>query len=196
MKNRKIVLGSASPRRSEILSQVGFEFEIIPSRKDEIITKEIPSEIVMELSLQKALDVKEQIRNDEKYKDALIICADTMVAHEKEVLGKPRDEEDAKRMLDLIQNQVHNVYTGVTIMGRVNGKEKIETFYSNTEVYMNPMNEDEIAEYVATGECIDKAGSYAIQGYGAKFIHKIVGDYYNVMGLPIEKIYNKLICDF
>lgn len=196
MNHRKIILGSKSPRRSEILSQVGIMYDVIPSRKEEIISKTKPSDIVMELSLQKALDVKEQISSREEYKEAIIICADTMVAYKKDVLGKPRDEEDAKKMLQMIQNKKHHVYTGVTMIGTVNGKERIDTFFSDTEVYMNPMNEMEISDYVATGECTDKAGSYAIQGYGAKFIHKIEGDYYNVMGLPIEKIYNKLRNDF
>lgn len=196
MNDRKIVLGSKSPRRSEILSQVGISYVVIPSRKEEIISKVKPSDIVMELSLEKALDVKEQINEDEKYFDSIILCADTMVAYKNDVLGKPKSDEDAKRMLQMIQGKKHHVYTGVTMIGRKDGKEKIETFYSDTKVFMNLMCEKEIDEYISTGECSDKAGSYAIQGYGAKFIRKIVGDYYNVMGLPIEKIYQKLITEF
>lgn len=105
MNDRKIVLGSKSPRRSEILSQVGISYVVIPSRKEEIISKVKPSDIVMELSLEKALDVKEQINEDEKYFDSIILCADTMVAYKNDVLGKPKSDEDAKRMLQMIQGE-------------------------------------------------------------------------------------------
>ena len=116
MKEQRIILGSASPRRSEILEQVGILFEIIPSQKEEVITKKRPRDIVRELSLQKALDVKNQVLALKKYDDFLILSADTMVANKKHIFGKPKDEEEAKKMLFQLQNKKHYVYTGVTML--------------------------------------------------------------------------------
>jgi len=192
MKEKHLILGSASPRRSDILKQVGIPFEIIPSLKEERITQKNPRKIVQELSLQKAMDVKEQaIPLIDKEKDNYILCADTMIAYQSHIMGKPIDKEDAKRMLMQLQGRKHYVYTGVTILSIKNGIENIRTFYASTKVYMMQMNKDEIESYVNTGECLGKAGAYAIQGYGAKYIRKINGDYYNVCGLPMAKIYRK-----
>ncbi len=193
MNTKRIILGSGSPRRKEILEQVGISFEVIAGNKDEIITKKKPKDIVCELSLQKAGDVKGILQNERKdTEDLLIICADTMVAKGRKILGKPKSKEQAVEMLSMLQNGSHQVYTGVTLLSVVDGKEQLDTFYSVTKVYMDAMSNAEIWSYIETGECMDKAGSYAIQGYGAKYIKKIVGDYYNVMGLPVEKVYHRV----
>lgn len=179
----QIILASSSPRRKEILGLVGIECTIIPSNKEEIITKEIPEEVVTELALMKARDVAEKVKEP-----AIIIGADTIVAHNQKILGKPKDEEHAKWMLKELQNDTHQVYTGVAIITPV----KEIYFVQETSVIINPMTEKEISVYVATGEPMDKAGAYGIQGKFALYIKGIIGDYYNVMGLPISKIYETL----
>ena len=211
---RKIVLASASPRRKEILSKTGFEFEIMVSGCDENIDEKRPDRLVMKLSALKAEDVAEKNEN------ALIIGSDTVVAHKGEILGKPASKEDAVRMIKSFAGDRHQVYTGVTVI--VTGfseeeKEKIlkackrlgsqvcessvniinigklpsikVTFCVCTDVHVLPMTDKEIENYVETGEPMDKAGAYAIQGLFAPFISKIDGDYYNVVGLPIASLY-------
>lgn len=196
----RIILASASPRRKELLEQIGLEFEICPAKGEEIITKTVPQEVVMELSRQKAEEVAVMVTTyNEKHKeivtpsDILIIGADTVVAYGGQILGKPKDEQDAKRMLSMLSGNTHSVYTGVTLcLIDPNGRVGEIVFYEKTDVTMFPITEEEMERYIATGEPFDKAGSYAIQGKSAIFIEKIEGDYNNVVGLPVTRIYQKL----
>lgn len=196
----QIILASASPRRKELLEQIGLEFEICPAKGEEIITKTIPEEVVMELSKQKAEEVAAMVASfGENHKeittpsDILVMGADTVVAYEGKILGKPKDEEDAKGMLTMLQGNTHSVYTGVTLcLIDKTGRAGEIVFYEKTDVTMHPMTEVEIERYVASGEPMDKAGAYGIQGKCAIYIEKIDGDYNNVVGLPISRIYQKL----
>ncbi len=179
----KLILASGSPRRKELLALLNIPFEVVVSNFDERIDqdKKLEDEI-KRLSFGKAKSVFE------KNEDAVVIGADTIVTIDNKVLGKPKDQEDAKRMLTLLSNNVHTVITGVTIMS----KDKTETFASSSKVYFDQLTDDEIKEYILTKEPMDKAGAYAIQGIGSKFIKKIEGDYYSIVGLPINQIYQKL----
>ena len=183
----RMILASASPRRRELLSQIVIEHDVIPSKKDEILTKMHPANASEALSRGKALDVAKDI--DDK---AVIIGADTVVAYAGEILGKPKNEEDAFRMLHMLQGEEHEVYTGVTFVVKENGREYIESFCESTKVMMYPASEEEIWAYIATGEPMDKAGAYGIQGRAAAFVKKIEGDYNNVVGLPIARLYQIL----
>lgn len=181
----RVILASASPRRREILTQAGVSFEVIPSKKDEVVTQTKPERVVMELSAQKAEDVYGQL---DKKQNPLVIGSDTIVAYGEEILGKPKDEEDALRMLSMLQGNRHQVYTGVTIL---TAQEQV-TFYECTQVNVYPMNEDEIRAYIATGEPMDKAGAYGIQGKFARYVRGIEGDYLNVVGLPLARLGHEL----
>ena len=196
----QIILASQSPRRKELLEQIGLEFEICPAKGEEIITKTIPEEVVMELSKQKAEEIAAMVSSfGEEHKDIttpsdiMVIGADTVVAYDGKILGKPKDEADAKRMLTMLAGNTHSVFTGVTlVLIDKSGRAGELVFYEKTDVKMHPMTEEEIDRYIATGEPMDKAGSYAIQGKCAIHIEKIDGDYNNVVGLPITRIYQEL----
>jgi len=196
----QIILASQSPRRKELLEQIGLEFEICPAKGEEIITKSIPEEVVMELSKQKAEEVAAMVASfGENHKDIttpsdiLVIGADTVVAYDGKILGKPVDEADAKRMLTMLSGNTHSVFTGVTlVLIDKEGRAGELVFYEKTDVKMHAMTEVEIDRYIATGEPMDKAGSYGIQGKCAIYIEKIDGDYNNVVGLPITRIYQEL----
>ena len=196
----QIILASQSPRRKELLEQIGLEFEICPAKGEEIITKTIPEEVVMELSKQKAEEVAAMVSSfGEEHKDIttpsdiLVIGADTVVAYDGKILGKPVDEADAKRMLTMLSGNTHSVFTGVTlVLIDKSGRAGELVFYEKTDVKMHEMTELEIDRYIATGEPMDKAGSYGIQGKCAIYIEKIEGDYNNVVGLPIARIYQEL----
>lgn len=196
----QIILASQSPRRKELLEQIGLEFEICPAKGEEIITKTIPEEVVMELSKQKAEEVAAMVSSfGEQHKeittpsDMLVIGADTVVAYDGKILGKPVDEADAKRMLTMLSGNTHSVFTGVTlVLIDKSGRAGELVFYEKTDVKMHEMTEAEIDRYIATGEPMDKAGSYGIQGKCAIYIEKIDGDYNNVVGLPITRIYQEL----
>lgn len=188
MENRKIVLASASPRRRELLKQVGFTPVVVPSQVKEIITKTQPEEVVMELSAQKAEDVA---KSYEKITHAaVIIGSDTVVAAEGEILGKPKDVEDAARMIAMIQGRTHQVYTGVTMIFAQTGERVM--FAEKTDVEVYPMTENQIQRYIETGEPMDKAGGYGIQGCFAAYIKGISGDYNNVVGLPVGRVCQEL----
>jgi len=197
----KIILASNSPRRKQLLQQVGFEFEICPSGCEEVVTSTVPEEVCVELSRQKALDVAASIKayNEEHSdiatnQDLIVIGADTIVAINGEILGKPSDEEIAKDMLRKLSGNTHCVYTGVTFVFMASdGRVGEYSFYDKTEVSVYKLTEKEIEEYVDTGDPLDKAGAYGIQGYFAKHIRKIDGDYFNVVGLPIGKLYHELM---
>ena len=197
----KIFLASKSPRRKELMTQVGYEFEILVSDREEKISGNNPQEVVKELSMQKAYEIEHILLNQtnsrllESYRDydgVVIIGADTVVAYEGAILGKPVDDEDAFNMLKMIQGNTHVVSTGVTMVVMTENGRKTFNFAESTNVNMYDISDDEIREYISTGEGRDKAGSYAIQGIGAKFIKGIEGDYNNVVGLPIGRIYQTL----
>ncbi len=183
----RIVLASASPRRKELLEQLGIEFEICVSDVDEEISEPVPSKVVEELSYRKAKAVFSQIEGD-----VLVIGADTVVALGEQILGKPANEAQAKEMLKILQAREHQVFTGVTIYKRQNGKEVCSVFSESTQVKFFPMTDTEIQWYVSSGEPMDKAGSYGIQGLGARYVERISGDYNNVVGLPIARLYQEL----
>lgn len=181
----RFILASASPRRKELLEQIGAKFDILPATGEEVITKELPGEVVMELAKQKAEEIAKTAEAD-----TLVLGADTVVAYEGKILGKPKDEADALRMLTMLSGKEHEVYTGVALID--NRDQSMENFFERTKVTMYPVSEEEIRDYIAGGEPMDKAGAYAIQGLGAKFIQKIEGDYNNVVGLPIGRIYQEI----
>lgn len=190
----KIILGSASPRRSELLRQIGVEFQVRASGREEIYHSTAPEEIVKELALTKAQNVADDIvSEDGPLRNTVIIGADTVVVLDREILGKPADEEDAYRMLRALQGRAHTVYTGIAFLRFDNAGNRTTVSQAvGTAVYVNPMTDGEIRRYISTGEPADKAGAYGIQGRFAPFISRIDGDYYNVVGLPVSCVYQVL----
>lgn len=183
----KVILASASPRRRELLEQIGVPFTVVPSDAKESIIKKIPSEVVEELSLQKARDVAESVQ------DGIVLGADTVVCQNGEIMGKPKDREDAARMLRQLQGEEHSVFTGVTILVKKDGEiADSQTFAQETKVYVYPMTEEEIEDYIDSGEPMDKAGAYGIQGRFAAYVEAIEGDYNNVVGLPVSAVWQVL----
>ena len=182
----KLILASASPRRKELLAKTGLAFDIIPAKEEEVITKTIPAEVVMELSQQKAKEIAAQ-----QEEDCIIIGADTIVAMGDTIMGKPKDEADAYRMLEMISDDCHQVYTGVTIIRTGEQAESI-TFAEKTDVYLYPISDADIKAYIKSGDPMDKAGAYGIQGDFAVHVKGLEGDYYNVVGLPIGRVYQEL----
>ncbi|MBE5936581.1 MAG: septum formation protein Maf [Lachnospiraceae bacterium] len=181
----KYILASASPRRREILANAGISFDIIVSDCEEVISKTIPEEMVKELAEIKCKDVCKKISKElvSQYDDVIVIGADTMVFFDNYHMGKPKDEEDAFCMIKKIQNNTHNVITGVCITSLATGR--INSFSETTTVHVREMSDDVIREYIKTGEGVDKAGSYAVQGIFSKYINRIEGDYFNVVGFPL-----------
>lgn len=179
----RLILASKSPRRRELIDLLKIPYEVIVSEVDESID--------LKGNLRKEIE-KLASRKAEKVfldnQDATVIGADTIVVINNEVLGKPKDEKDAYRMLKMLSNNIHEVITGVCIMN----KNKIDSFSCSTRVIFNELSDEEINEYISSSEPFDKAGSYAIQGLGAKYIRSIEGDYYTVMGLPISEVYKRL----
>ena len=181
----RFVLASASPRRRELLSSIGLQFDVAPSAvPEELQHGEAAEEYVIRLSRQKAAAVAELQR------DRWIIAADTIVVLGDQILEKPGDAADAKRMLGAIAGQTHVVYTGVTVKCLQNNYA--DTHVAASEVRMLPLNAKEIDWYIATGEPLDKAGAYAAQGVGALFIESIHGSYTNVVGLPLALLFQML----
>lgn len=187
----RIILASASPRRSDLLRQAGISFETVVSSIEEVITKTEPEEVVEELSRQKAFDVAERIL-EEGQDDFLVIGADTVVSIDGKILGKPKNVQNAKEMLGMLQGREHQVFTGVTFVLVQAGKRQDRTFHEETEVWFYPMSNEEIDTYAESGEPEGKAGSYGIQGAGAIYIEKIKGDYNNVVGLPLARVYQEM----
>ncbi|WP_026522476.1 Maf family protein [Butyrivibrio sp. VCB2001] len=187
----RYILASGSPRRKELLSKIIPEFEIIPAVSEEVMTKELPSEIVEELSFQKAEEIFNKTFTNEE--DTLVVIgADTVVSYNHKILGKPSDRSDAYKMVEMLSGKAHSVYTGVSVFWNDKGLLKSFTFSECTDVDVASMSADEINWYVGSGECDDKAGAYGIQGLFARFITGIKGDYYNVMGLPVARLYKEL----
>lgn len=195
MKNR-LILASASPRRKELLEQIGAEFEILPAKGEEVITSTRPEQVVLELSAQKAREAagrfQAELSGENGGERTIILGADTVVAFNDQILGKPKDEAAAVGMLRMLSGNTHSVFTGVALVVLKGDDQKFFSFYEETKVTMYPMTEAQIAAYVATGEPMDKAGAYAIQGKCAVYIEKIVGDYNNVVGLPVARIYQEM----
>ena len=189
MQKTRIILASASPRRKELMAMAGYEFEIKVSHKEEIYHSTSPDEIVKELSLLKAKDIAKQ----EEKKNVIVIGADTVVAHNGKILGKPGSNEEAFQMIKGFQGQKHQVYTGVAILKYDSeGKETVINQAVKTDVYVNPLTDEEIWTYIEKDNVLDKAGAYGIQSGFAIHIEKIEGDYFNVVGLPISFIYEAM----
>ena len=186
-----VVLASASPRRTELLEQGNIKHVVMPSHCEEVITSQVPSQVVEELSAQKAEDVYQQYEK-KNAGDFLVIGSDTVVAADGKILGKPKDKEEAYQMISMLQGKAHQVYTGVTLLIKKDGKKIRKTFHECSDVHVYPMCKEEIREYIATGEPMDKAGAYGIQGLCARFVEKIQGDYNNVVGLPVGRLYQEL----
>ena len=184
---RKIVLASASPRRKELLSQIGIDFRIDVSKADENAGSHEPGEIVKDLSYTKAMEVYQR-----QSEDVIVIGADTIVYANGKVLGKPKDVQDAYEMIHMLQGAVHQVYTGVTLVWQEKMEVRYASFYEMTEVELYPMSDEEINQYVSMKEPYDKAGGYAVQGYFARYVKGINGDYNNVVGLPVGRLYQEL----
>ena len=184
------ILASASPRRKELLTQAGLAFEAVPSHVKEIIRKEEPAEIVMDLSLQKAEDVYRTLQPVNR----TVIGADTIVVYQGEILGKPADASEAMDMLSLLAGRTHQVYTGVTLVRQApsGSRPKIHSFYEKTDVEFYPIHREDLLSYIRTGDPLDKAGSYGIQGPFAIHVKGIRGDYNNVVGLPIARLYQEI----
>ncbi len=236
----RIILASASPRRRELLTQIGLEFDIVVSDVEEKVSSTLPWQVVEELSCQKAEAVCElvlsnisSVRDESDAADidagdeVLIIGADTIVAFDKQILGKPNDMENAKEMIRSLQGRMHQVYTGVTLIHVKDGVKEVRTFHERTDVEFYPMTELDIEKYVHARdysrrdavskwdkefvtsecedivskmvrdtdcipyECEDKAGAYGIQGFCARYIKGIQGDYNNVVGLPVGRLYQE-----
>ncbi len=179
----KIILASNSPRRKELLQQIGIDFEVQAANVEEITDKTKPDEVVMDLSLLKAKAIAKLNPG------RVVLAADTVVAYDGKILGKPSDEEDAFLMLSRLSGNTHQVYTGVAIVDETGN---INTFAECTEVVMYENSPELIKKYIATGEPMDKAGAYGIQGKGAVLVKEIKGDYNNVVGLPLAKVYRSL----
>ncbi|MFA9377381.1 MAG: nucleoside triphosphate pyrophosphatase [Lachnotalea sp.] len=182
-----IILASASPRRKELLEQINVKFTVKPSTCEEIITEEDPAKVVVSLSHQKAVDIAQ---NESA---ALVIGSDTVVSIDNHILGKPKNKEDAFRMLKLLQGKTHQVYTGVTVINSHGDKIEMYSFYSTTDVSFYEMTDEQIYTYIDSGEPMDKAGAYGIQGKSAIYIKEIYGDYNTVVGLPVAMLYQTLL---
>lgn len=178
----RIILASQSPRRRELLGQMGFQdFEIIPAVGEEEADRSLPiTEYVEQLALHKAAEVAARVNDP----DAIVIGADTIVVHHDEILGKPRNQAHAFQMLSNLSGSRHMVYTGVAL---IQGERRI-TGHEGTKVRFCALTEQEILAYIATGEPMDKAGAYGIQGRGGLLVDSIEGDFYNVVGLPICRL--------
>lgn len=205
---KRIILGSASPRRRVLLEQIGLEFEIVVSDAREHYKSTRPEEIVRELALMKAEHVAKEVERREKeraeqasipgldtgeahLRNVVILGADTIVVLDGQILGKPSDEEAAFSMLKSLQGRMHQVYTGVAVLN-FDGSGSLRTIShaEETKVYVHEMTDEEIRRYIAAGESMDKAGAYGVQGRFAAFIDRIEGDYYNVVGLPVAYLYH------
>ena len=165
---KHLILASGSPRRRELMSQVGLDFTVVTSDADE--------------------NIKEMEQYADKEDSVIVIGADTIVYHKGEILTKPKNEEDAFRILKSLEGQIHQVYTGVTICSA----HKNVSFYEKTDVWVYDMTDEEIRDYISTGEPMDKAGAYGIQGKFAAYIKGIEGDYNNVVGLPVARLVHEL----
>ncbi|MDR3240270.1 MAG: Maf family protein [Clostridiales bacterium] len=181
---KKIILASASPRRQDLLRQLGVPFEVcISNTRETINPTEPPGDLVKRLSGEKADNVLLRAHGP-----AFILAADTVVVIQREILGKPKDRDGAFQILRKLQGGRHTVYTGVTLVDLENDPVRRKNFVEKTDVFMHAMRDEEIWDYIYTCEPFDKAGAYAIQGKGSFLVERIEGDYYTVMGLPLARI--------
>ena len=185
MQKKRLILASNSPRRSVLLKSLGYHFDIVPpgiveGNHDNVL----PTELVQKLAFLKASDVARRVCN------AIIISADTVVVHKKSILGKPKDINDAKRTLTILSDSEHDVISGVCVMELPSRKKMLRI--EQTHIKMRIIKDEEIDRYILTGEPMDKAGAYAIQGEGREFIEKIDGSFSNVVGLPLELLQKML----
>ena len=187
----KYILASASPRRREILSNLGLDFTVLVADADETCDIDDPGERVEFISLKKCLAARDRLMAegmDPADAETVIIASDTLVTLDGEFLGKPRDEDDAIRMIDLLEGRTHTVASGIAVWH----KGRTVTAHELTGVTFAPMNPAEVRAYVATGESFGKAGGYAIQGHASRYVTGIHGDYFNVVGLPVRRLYETL----
>ena len=184
----KIILASQSPRRKLLLTQLGLKFDVIPSLTEEVITSNNPTSIVQNLCFKKSFEVSKKVDN------AYIIGADTIVVFENKILGKPRNTLDACTMLSMLSGKTHQVFTGVSIQKKMNGEiGNHYQFIEETNVTFSTLSDNEIHSYIKTGSPMDKAGAYGIQDdWGAVFVKEIKGDFYNVVGFPINRFYQEM----
>lgn len=184
-----IILASESPRRKEILENTNLKFSVITSDIDErIFENEEPIQLVLRLAFEKCMSVAQNNPSD------LVIGADTIVVLDNEILGKPKNEEEAFNTLSKLSNREHQVITGMSIVNLENEKKIVD--YAISNVKFKKLTDQDIKDYISTKECLDKAGSYGIQGYGALLVEEIKGDYFNIVGLPISKLSNILKINF
>ncbi len=182
---RKIILASASPRRKQLLKQLGLDFEVIPSNVEEVLNPRLkPRHQVEELALQKAQAVATQ------FEDAIIIGADTLVALGDDILGKPKDVNDAKRMLKKLRGRQHSVFTGFVLIDTVSKRTLVKSI--ETKVWFRKLSPQEISQYIEKEKPMDKAGAYAIQGLGSLFVEKIEGDFFGAVGMPLFTLAREL----
>ena len=191
MNDIKIILASASPRRKELLEQIGVDFEIEVSDKETAIKERDPVEECRTQAYNKAVDIVEKSKLKYSDKDFVVISADTIVAIEGKILGKPKDKSDARQMLKTLSGRKHRVYTAVFVYNSL--KDSYESFVEDTPVEVARLSSEEIEDYLEKKEPYDKAGAYAIQGYFSRYIVGIEGDYYNVMGLPVGRLYREYL---
>lgn len=187
---KRIILASASPRRRELLERAGVNFEVIPASGEENRISDDPKEAVQQLARDKAVSVMHTI--EDSADGTLVIGSDTVVVFENMILGKPHDIEDAVNTLKKLQGNTHQVNTGVSVLEKKNGVWTEHTFYESTDVTFYPVSDEEIRAYVATGEPMDKAGSYGIQGIFGIYVRGICGDYNNVVGLPVARLFYEM----
>ena len=190
----KFILASQSPRRKELLSRVVSDFDVRVSHVEEVVPAGLqPQEVVMHLAKIKAEAVARELRLEQPAQRFAVIGADTVVALDHQIMGKPKDEADALRMLRQLQGEMHSVFTGVTLIVKENGSViSKQTFSQETRVYLYAMTDEEIQDYIATGEPMDKAGAYGIQGRFAAYVEGIEGDYNNVVGLPVSAVWQEI----
>lgn len=183
MPKRKFILASQSPRRQQLLEFLQIEFDVISSDVEEIVEEGIPFEqVVMDLAELKAAHIAN------RYPESTVLGFDTLVILDDQALGKPKNREEAFHMLQMLSGRTHTVLTGCAVVDQ----QDVHKFYDQADVTFNQLTEDEINEYLDTNEPFDKAGAYGIQGYGARYIRNVNGDFYTVMGLPIQKLYKLL----
>lgn len=194
----RIILASKSPRRKELLAKTGLPFEICPSVGEEIKRGQNCRQIVMNLAHDKAKEVYD-LTADNGHSlcntPLLVIGADTIVVYKDEILGKPKDKDDARRMISMLSGNSHDVYTGVCLYysdGKTNENVKVHTFFEGTKVEFYSLSEEEIEAYISCPDPYDKAGSYGIQGDFAIYVKGIRGDYNNVVGLPLARLYHEM----
>ncbi|WP_223068263.1 Maf family protein [Paenibacillus caui] len=186
--SKSIILASSSPRRQELVAVLGIPFTVMPSHADETVPQDWnPEKMVTELALRKAQQVYDSLGTKP---EAIIVGSDTVVVKDEQILGKPRDEEEAASMISSLQGRDHEVYTGVACIDAETGRTIVRS--RATKVTMKPLSRNEVMAYVRSGEGLDKAGAYGIQGLGASLVTRIEGDYFNVVGLPLSLLADML----